>query len=154
MIDASWYTRPENIPDRTSAGGVVVRLEADRLLVALVGGEGARRGYILPKGGVESGESLEEAARREIEEEAGLSQLVLLRALDVLERLNWARTCWTTVHYFLFSTEQMEGRPTDEEYDYRLEWFPLDALPDLFWPEQRRLIEENREAIRSMITRL
>ena len=149
MIDESWYTRPEGVPDRTSAGGVVVRLEAYRLLVALVGGEGARKGYILPKGGVEPGESLEEAARREIEEEAGLSRLTLLTRLGTLERLNWARTCWTTVHYFLFSTEQVEGRPTDEEYDYRLEWFPLDALPDLFWPEQRRLIEENREAIKS-----
>ena len=151
MIDESWYTRPEGVPDRTSAGGVVVRRAGDRLLIALVGGEGARKGYILPKGGLEPGETLEEAARREIEEEAGLSQLVFLRGLGTLARLNWARTCWTTVHYFLFSTGQIEGKPTDVDYDYRLEWFPLDALPDLFWPEQRRLIEENREAIRAAL---
>ena len=151
MIDESWYTRPEGVPDRTSAGGVVVRREEDRILIALVGGEGARAGYILPKGGLEPGETLVEAARREIEEEAGLSQLVFLRELGTLERLNWARTCWTTVHYFLFSTEQVEGKPTDADYDYRLEWFPLDALPDLFWPEQRRLIEENCEAVRAAL---
>ena len=151
MIDESWYTRLEGVPGRTSAGGVVVRREGDRLLVALVGGEGARKGYILPKGGVEPGESLEEAARREIEEEAGLSQLTLLKELGTQGRLNWAKTCWTTVHYFLFSTGQVEGKPTDEEYEYRLEWFPLDALPDLFWPEQRRLIEENHEAIKAAL---
>ncbi len=151
MVDESWYTRPEGLPDRTSAGGVVVRREDDRLLIALVGGEGARTGYILPKGGVEPGETLVEAARREIGEEAGLSQLVFLGELGAQARLNWARTCWTTVHYFLFSTQQVEGRPTDEDYDYRLEWFPLDALPDLFWPEQQRLIETNREAIKAAL---
>ena len=42
-----------------------------RILVALTR-EGDMAHYLLPKGGVEKGESLLEAARREIQEEAGI----------------------------------------------------------------------------------
>ena len=77
MIDESWYERPPDVPDRTSAGGVVARIEDGQIYVALVGEVGLSE-RVLPKGGVESGESLEGAARREIEEEAGLSSLVLI----------------------------------------------------------------------------
>ena len=36
MIDDSWYVRPHAVPERVGAGGVVVRVEAGKLLVALV----------------------------------------------------------------------------------------------------------------------
>ena len=77
MIDESWYTRPPGVSDRTSAGGVVARIEDGQIYVALVGELGLTE-RVLPKGGVEPGESLEETARREIEEEAGLSSLELI----------------------------------------------------------------------------
>jgi ADP-ribose pyrophosphatase YjhB (NUDIX family) len=145
-IDESFYTRPEGVKDRTSAGGVVVRRDGDRVLVGLttIGTMGM---YLLAKGGVEKGETLEETARREIREEAGFTQLQRLGFLGVRERLNFERTRWITTHYFLFRTEETDPRPTETKYDYRVDWFPLDDLPPMLWPEQRALIEEARETI-------
>ncbi len=149
-IDASWYERPEEVSERLAAGGVVVRVEGERLKVALVREAGLDR-TILPKGGVEVGEDLLEAAKREIAEEAGLNDLTMVIKLGVLERLTYKKNRWTLTHYFLFSTDQVEGTPTDEGHDYRLEWHDLDLLPPMFWPEQRALIETNKETIKTFL---
>ena len=146
MIDESWYKRPPGVSDRTSSGGVVIRIADGQIYVALVGELGLTE-RVLPKGGVEAGESLEEAARREIEEEAGLSSLKLIEKLGVRGRLSYDRVCWITTHYFLFVTAQVEGIPTDVEHHYELGWYPIEALPAIFWPEQRELIETNRDKI-------
>ncbi len=150
MIDESWYKRPPGVSDRTSAGGIVARVEDGRIYVALVGELGLTE-RVLPKGGVEPGESLEEAACREIEEEAGLSSLELIEELGVRERLSYDKVCWITTYYFLFVTEQVEGIPTDVEHHYELAWHPIGALPAIFWPEQRELIETNRDEIVGLI---
>lgn len=150
MIDESWYKRPPGVSDRTSSGGVVVRKADDQIYVALVGEFGLTE-RVLPKGGVEAGESLEGAARREIEEEAGLSSLELIEKLGVRGRLSYDKVCWITTHYFLFVTEQVEGNPTDVEHHYQLAWHPIGELPEIFWPEQRELIETNRDKIVALI---
>ena len=147
VIDDSWYQKPVNLPESMAAGGVVVRWEENALKVALVR-EHPFKLYLLPKGAVEPGESLEQAARREIEEEAGLTDLLMLGKLDVLTRQNFRKTAWKIVHYFLYYAHQIHGDPTDLNHDYRCDWFELDALPVMFWPEQQELIEKYREAIK------
>jgi bis(5'-nucleosidyl)-tetraphosphatase len=150
MIDETWYHRPPGISEHVAAGGVIVRQQAGRLYVALVG-EGPRAGYVLPKGHVELGEEIEAAARREIGEEAGLSDLRLLAELGVRERLDFEKTSWKVTHYFLYLTDQAEGHPTDPNHAYELHWLSLDEPLPLFWPDQRELIESNRERIRALI---
>lgn len=149
QIDESWYIQPEGIPQSTSAGGIVVRIQNGQAWIALVREE-PYSDYILPKGRVEPGESLESAARREIAEEAGLTRLKLVASLGSRQRLNFARTRWVTIHYFLFLTTQQYGHPKDKEHRYRCEWFPLNQLPAMFWPEQQQLIEEYRPLIEAM----
>ena len=150
MIDESWYKRPPSVSDRTSAGGIVARIAGGQIYVALVGELGLTE-RVLPKGGVEPGESLEGAAHREIEEESGLSSLELIEKLGIRERLSYDRARWITTHYFLFVTEQVDGIPTDVEHHYELAWHPIEALPAIFWPEQRELIETNRDKIVRLI---
>jgi len=148
-IDDSWYVRPaQGVTDRTSAGGVVVRRRpGDGAVLVALSRLGAGDDCFLPKGGVEKGETVEQAARREIAEEAGLTGLTLLAPLGARSRLNWNRKRWITTHYFLFRTDQEEGRPTDPRQQYQLVWAPLDALPPIVWPEQRQLIEGARETV-------
>jgi ADP-ribose pyrophosphatase YjhB (NUDIX family) len=148
-INSSWYRRPKGIKLRVSAGGIVVRAENGQGLVALTR-EGDWPLFVLPKGGVEAGETLEEAARREIEEEAGLSDLELLGYLGTRERLNFARNRWMTVHYFLFRTRQVSGEPTDPKHHSGVSWFAPDGLPSMLWPEQQALIEEMAERIQAL----
>ena len=105
------------------------------------------RGFVLPKGGVEPGESLLAAARREIEEETGLSEITLIRKLDVVERLTLDKCWWSVMHFYLFRTDQVDATPTETDNHREMVWFRIDALPETLWPEQRELIEANRAAI-------
>lgn len=149
-IDSSWYTRPFNATTSTSAGGIVVRIENGKPLVALVKEEPFGI-YILPKGRLEKGEDPEKAARREIEEEAGLRKLNLVEYLGACERLSFDKRKWITVHYYLFLTQQKKGKPSDREHVYACKWFPLDALPEMLWPEQCELLESCREKIAGLL---
>ncbi len=150
MVDESWYRRPPGIAEHTSAGGVVVRRTRGGVQVALVRETGLPA-YVLPKGHVEPGESLDRAARREIAEESGLAELRLLGELAVRERLDYQKRGWKKTHYFLFLTPQAHGIPTDVLHPYQVAWFPLEALPSMFWPEQRELLDANRDRIFALV---
>ena len=150
-IDKSWYIKPKdlNFPSQKLAGGVVVRKEDKKLLIAFIGHRKFST-YILPKGRIEKHESSLKAAKREIAEETGLHKLVIHAKLGVKERMTFDKTSWNTYDYFLFSTKQIFGKikPNEDEKDFFLKWFDLENLPPIFWPEQKDLIEENREKIK------
>ncbi len=139
-IDKSWYTKPARIRERHGAGGVVIREVNNTFYIALIHEKEHPQEYALPKGGVEKGESFEEAAIREIHEETGLNSIKLIKFLGKKERLSFSKRSWSIVHYFLFKTEQISGTPTDTSKNYIVEWFPLDKIPPLFWPEQEEII--------------
>ena len=124
----------------------MVRVSGGETFVAFTR-EGDMRGFALPKGGVELGESLLAAAQREIEEETGLSEITLIRKLDVVERLGFDKRWWSVMHFYLFRTDQVDATPTETDNHRHMSWFPIDALPVILWPEQRELIEANRDAI-------
>ncbi len=150
IIDESWYFRPTGVGEHEAAGGVICRLEGVRVLVALIR-EGGKSAYSLPKGHVEEGESVEEAAVREIEEEAGLTDLRLIAPLGIQERLTFRKNSWKRTHYFLFTTNQIAGIPGGREKGFAMEWHPIDDLPLMFWPEQKGLIESNGEKIVGLV---
>lgn len=150
-IDKSYFVKPNNIPDRPSAGGIIVRKEHETILLALVS-EPHYPDYLLPKGGVEKNEDLQTAARREIQEEAGLTRLKLVTYLGKTEHLSLHKKNWGVTHFFLFITDQIEGTPTDtKRHSYKTEWFPLDTLPQMFWPDQKQLIITNLEKIKALV---
>jgi 8-oxo-dGTP pyrophosphatase MutT (NUDIX family) len=144
-----YYTKPANVKHRTGAGGVVARRDGSKILVALIRDRGDHE-YVLPKGGVEYGETLEQAAAREIREEAGFARLKLLGELGHGERLAGKKNVWQKTHYFLFLTDELEGKPTDRR-DWEVAWFDLDKLPPMYWREQEKLITDNREKIARLV---
>jgi ADP-ribose pyrophosphatase YjhB (NUDIX family) len=157
VIDDTWYRRMPTVKDRITAGGIVLRQEGQRVYLAFARELALAREedfprFVLPKGEVEPGETLEAAARREIREEVGLSDLQFIGKLGVLERLSYNKIYWVQTHYFLFTTAQKEGIPTDTQHHDAVWWFPLDDLPAMLWPEQRRLIDTHRETLATVFS--
>lgn len=139
---------------RISAGGVVSRVPHRRVLIALtreIAHGQELPGYVLPKGGVQDRESLRQAAHREVMEEAGLGNLTELAHLGTGEHLNVDWTRWVHSHYFLFTTDQVDGRPTDAEHHFDVGWFPIDELPPLAWRDQHELLTRQRNRIARLV---
>ena len=94
-----------------AAGGVVLK---DGKIVSIM-----RKGIPdLPKGHIEQGESPEEAALREVEEETGIGHLQIVKELPstwhcYLEHEQWTlkRTWW----YLMSTTEAIQPKPQTEE---------------------------------------
>jgi 8-oxo-dGTP pyrophosphatase MutT (NUDIX family) len=145
--------RPLPTLAETSAGGLVVRDEPaaageDRAgggaQVVLIGRR-TRHGaleWVLPKGHVEAGESIEAAARREVREETGIDG-------RVMEPLGTV-TYWfvsegvrvhKTVHHFLLEAQSGRLSRADPEVD-EVAWLGLpEALERLAHADERGILE-------------
>jgi len=134
--------------DETSAGGLIVDHESG---AAAVIGRLDRRGRLLwslPKGHIEAGETAEQAAVREVEEETGISGTILgeLGTIDfwfVAED----RRVHKTVHHFLLRATG--GELSDEDIEVsEVAWVPLDELESrLAYADERRLIRRATELL-------
>jgi 8-oxo-dGTP pyrophosphatase MutT (NUDIX family) len=134
--------------DETSAGGLVVDHAAG---TAAVIGRLDRRGRLLwslPKGHIEVGETAEQAAVREVEEETGIIGRVVapLGTIDfwfVAED----RRVHKTVHHFLLYA--LGGELSDEDVEVaEVAWVPLAELESrLAYADERRLIRRATELL-------
>jgi mutator protein MutT len=79
-------TSPREYPERpvVGVGGVVI--ERGRALLIRRGGEPLKGQWSIPGGTLETGETLEEGTRRELEEETGL-RVRVLELIEVFERI-------------------------------------------------------------------
>ncbi len=125
-----------------SAGGVVVQRIADRVQVALVGN--SQRGtWYLPKGGLDKGETIEQAAVREVLEETGLD-VNMVRPVKAIHYWFNARgtRIHKTVHYFLMEATGGDFSRRDAEND-RAAWFDLDdALSAMSYENEADVVRE------------
>jgi 8-oxo-dGTP pyrophosphatase MutT (NUDIX family) len=127
-----------------SAGGVVVRRIGARIEVAVVS---PRRGVLaLPKGHPEDGETLEQAATREVLEETGLTA-------EPVERLGQVRYWYTLagervlkgVTFFLFDYVSGSVEDHDDEVE-DASWVALDQAPRLLsYKGEREMAVKARE---------
>jgi 8-oxo-dGTP diphosphatase len=67
----------------THAGGVVYRIEQAKPKFLVVTARRDPQAWVLPKGHIERGETAEEAAIREVREEAGVSAVIVQQLDDV-----------------------------------------------------------------------
>jgi 8-oxo-dGTP pyrophosphatase MutT (NUDIX family) len=125
-----------------SAGGVIVQRAGGALRVAVMR---SRYGtWVFPKGGVESGESVDEAASREIAEEIGLGDLNLEGPLGSTEHSfeRNGRRYRKRVDWLLFEAPPgSEVRANPEENALDCGWFsPEQALDLLSHSDQKRML--------------
>lgn len=99
-----------------SAGGVVLNSLGQVLVVNQHG-----KSWSLPKGHLDPGEDALTAAKREIYEESGISQLELIHELGTYERYRIGldtpddRASLKVITLFLFRTHQKELKPIDPD---------------------------------------
>jgi len=102
-----------------------IRTEDKLLLARKKRGFGAGKwnGY---GGKVMAGETLEESAVREIEEEAGLKDIKLEKR--GLINFSWASAKNRPIECHIFEITEYQGEPTETE-EMNPQWFPIDNLP-------------------------
>src|SRR5215471_15540404 len=89
------------------AGAIVVRRRKGDARVLLITSKRDAAHWLFPKGHVEDGETLEETALREAQEEAGVRATIVGPA--GVMRFEYAGE-WIRVHYFLAETDD-KGKP-------------------------------------------
>jgi 8-oxo-dGTP pyrophosphatase MutT (NUDIX family) len=136
----------------TSAGGIVVRYESGQpwLVVGSRRRERDGRTWTLPKGTPDPGETREQTALREVEEETGL-EVRITGPLDDIEY--WFVQSGTkihkTVHYFLMEAVGGDLARHDHEFD-EVRWVTFESAPSMLTFEtERALVARAAELIAS-----
>lgn len=147
----------QQIEREVSAGGIVFRRKGARVWIAMM--QDPYEKWTFPKGHVEQGEELEEAAARETLEELGLEQIRLLEELGKIDI--WFRDRFQKkgklihkdIHYFLFETPANATlHPDPHEHALSAKWVPLGGvLRESSYPDMvvilRRALEHIKKAI-------
>lgn len=144
-------------PRRTrSAGGIVLGDHGAIALVQRANGDGS---WLFPKGHVEGNETDEQTARREIEEETGLTRLELIDDLGSFERFaidpqgKYKTDEIKEIHLYLFAAESHAALdPQMKEEIGAAAWIPFRELSSKIGNEKERLFfasltQRVREAI-------
>jgi predicted NUDIX family NTP pyrophosphohydrolase len=130
---------------KQAAGTVLYRIsdrECEVLLVHPSGAYNRRAPWSIPKGVVEADEDLEAAARRETEEETGVTPGELYPLGHVDYQKSWKR-----IHGFAGpAPEGASPRCASWEID-RAEFLPLARALELIHPDQAPLLERLRDAL-------
>jgi 8-oxo-dGTP pyrophosphatase MutT (NUDIX family) len=126
-----------------SAGGVVIRGDETVVIVPRKPGPEGQRTLALPKGHPDGDETLEQAAAREVREEAGVEGELVERLGEVeysYRRRN-GRLKDKRVTFYLF--DYRSGDPADHDHEVEeAMWMPLEeARTALTFPGEREMIE-------------
>jgi 8-oxo-dGTP pyrophosphatase MutT (NUDIX family) len=101
-------------------------------------------GWFMPGGGVDRGETLDEAARREAREEVG-AELGALQLMGAYTSFGGFKSDHNVL--FLCTDFTISGKPDREIAEVR--FFPLDSLPENLWPGHRLRLDEYRNGVES-----
>jgi ADP-ribose pyrophosphatase YjhB (NUDIX family) len=132
-----------------SAGGVVLNTNGEVLVVNQKGDS-----WSLPKGHIDEGEDAVTAAKREIEEESGISDMRLVKELGSYERpriglggVGEETSEMKTIHMFLFETQQQELAPEDADHPEARWVKPHNVAELLTHPKDGDFFENTRKAL-------
>jgi 8-oxo-dGTP pyrophosphatase MutT (NUDIX family) len=145
---------PKHIPTtrEISAGGVVYRPTDDGAIEVVLASRRTRRGQLawgLAKGGIEIGETKEQAAIREVREETGLTADIEADLGDTKYMYVWDDIrIRKTVHFFLMRHTGGNVEDRDDEME-EIRWFPLErAIKRAAYRGERDMLVKASELLR------
>jgi 8-oxo-dGTP pyrophosphatase MutT (NUDIX family) len=148
-----WLYSVSKIPTKlqVSAGGVAFRKHVGRIEVALIS-VGADNRWQLPKGLVDRGESTEDAALREVREEAGIDAEMIDR-IDRVEYWYFSKEqghpvrFHKLVYFYLLRYKSGDVRGHDQEVN-DARWVNIDdAIKMLAFDDEKKIMEKAKELI-------
>ena len=142
----------ENIEQHISAGGVVYRTNGGMIETVLCGRSNPRK-WSLPKGTPDEGETVEQTALREVNEETGLEVEIQEAIGDITYwfiRPTDGVRCHKVVHYFLMRPTGGATDKHDHEFD-EVRWFPgEEALRILNYANDASIVEKALTRVREV----
>ena len=131
---------PRKIREEISAGGVVFHRSARGVRVLLI--RDSYKNWGFPKGHLETDESPDAAAMREVREETGLSGLSLKAPVEVID---WhfrfrGRVVHKTCHFFLIEAANARVRPLRKEGITACRWLDFETAASLVSYENARTV--------------
>jgi 8-oxo-dGTP diphosphatase len=140
--------------DQVSAGGVAVRRTGGQAEVAIVLMIPERR-WQLPKGVIDPGETPEQAALREVREEAGID-CKLVEPLEVIEYWFFGnydgvrKRYHKFVHFFLMNYQSGDVADHDHEVA-EARWVTFEQAEQMLaFKDEKRMLELARERVNSL----
>ena len=128
---------------KVGVGAVVFR--GDDVLVIKRGKEPFKGSWSIPGGGLEFGESLRDATKREVREETSL-EINILSLIDAFEALPRDNDAGAHVVMIDFVAEWVAGEPVAGDDADEAEFIPYsEALLRLGWDQTRRALERAYE---------
>lgn len=129
-----------------SAGGLVVRNNPDKQILLIKFPDNNGLGF--PKGHVEKGETVEQAAIREVFEETGLSGLKIIKRLGIVTRPaveDDGTEVQKDIHLFLMKTDSNSHSEADQDYG----WFGIDeAIQKMGFPQEAEFLRKIKEYLK------
>jgi 8-oxo-dGTP pyrophosphatase MutT (NUDIX family) len=151
--DTKRSARRQKIPTtrEVSAGGVVYR-KTDNDLEVVLASRRTRRGQLawgLAKGGIEKGETKEDAAIREVREETGMTAVIEADLGDTKYMYVWDDIrIRKTVHFFLMRHTGGNVDDRDDEME-EIRWFPMErAIKRAAYRGERDMLVKASELLR------
>jgi ADP-ribose pyrophosphatase YjhB (NUDIX family) len=140
----------ESIPIELRAGGVVVRKNNGQIECLLITSVSRPDRWIFPSGHVEAGETLDEAALREVQEEAGVEAEVICNLGSM--RYQWPQEQGKiTIYNHLFLMKYLKSVNTIPE-ERQVAFYRIDQISSLnLWEETRTFLKKVHKAISSSI---
>ena len=135
-------------PERPFVGVGIVVLDKDSVLLVRRGKPPRKGMWSLPGGIQEVGETVFEAARREVQEETGL-EVEILGLIDVVDSIHLDDDERVQIHYTLVDVlARGAGDPVAGDDAAAAAWFDLGKIDDLdLWDETVRIIHLGRDRL-------
>jgi 8-oxo-dGTP pyrophosphatase MutT (NUDIX family) len=133
--------------EATSAGAIVLADVDGRIKIALAREpEHGDNVWVIPKGHVKDGETLEAAALREVSEEVGLNRVQLIKYLGAITRQSVedsGEVVKKTIHLFLAYALDTSNQAIKDDFSTDIKWFePKEAIKVIPFKEDAAFIAE------------